>query len=198
MYKKFGKRLIDILIGGCSLPFVGMAIMICGPIIYCTDRGPIFYNSIRLGKDGRPYQMYKLRSMKVNAPDIRNTDGSTYNGDNDPRVTKIGHFMRKTSIDELPQFLNVLKGDMSIIGPRPTVPIEGFNIDALSGNERAHYKVKPGITGYSQAYYRNSINQDEKFQYDTYYAENVSFALDIKVFFKTIQSVIGQKNIYNK
>ena len=198
MYKKYIKRIIDIIIGFCFLPFVIIVVLFCGPIIYFSDKGPIFYNSIRLGKNGKPYKMFKLRSMKVNAPDIRNTDGSTFNGDNDPRVTNIGRFMRKTSLDEFPQFLNVLLGDMSIIGPRPTVPIEGLNFQKLSDIEKKHYKVKPGITGYSQAYFRNSINQDEKFINDAYYADNISFLLDLKVFLKTIQSVIGRKNIYNK
>ncbi|RHM62814.1 MULTISPECIES: sugar transferase [Coprobacillaceae] len=198
MYKKYVKRIIDIIIGLCALPFVIIVVLFCGTIIYFSDKGPIFYNSIRLGKDGKPYKMFKLRSMKVNAPDIRNTDGSTFNGDDDPRVTNIGHFMRKTSLDEFPQFLNVLLGNMSIIGPRPTVPIEGLNFQELSDIEKKHYMVKPGITGYSQAYFRNSINQDEKFVNDAYYADNISFFLDIKVFLKTIQSVVGRKNIYNK
>ncbi len=198
MYVKIGKRIIDIILGVCALPFVLLVILAFGPIIYITDRGPIFYNAERLGKDGRVYKMYKLRSMRVNAPDLRNEDGSTFNGDNDPRVTKIGRIMRKTSIDEFPQFLNVLFGDMSIIGPRPTVPVEGFDVKNLSQIEAKHYAVKPGITGYSQAYFRNSISQDEKFKNDAYYADNISFRLDVKVFIKTIQSVLYRENIYNK
>ncbi|MEQ3613093.1 sugar transferase, partial [Mediterraneibacter gnavus] len=84
--------------------------------LYLNDKGPIFYNALRLGKDGKPFKMFKFRSMMVNAPDIRNEDGSTYNGEDDPRVTRVGKFMRKTSIDELPQFLNVFLGDSGIIG----------------------------------------------------------------------------------
>ena len=89
-------------------------------MIKLEDKGPVFYNAPRLGKGMREFPMYKFRSMKVNAPDIRNEDGSTFNSDNDPRVTKIGNVLRKTSIDELPQLLNVLKGDMSFVGPRPS------------------------------------------------------------------------------
>ena len=196
MYKKFGKRFIDIILGICALPFVLLVILVFGPIIYMTDKGPIFYNANRLGKDGKTYRMFKLRSMKVNAPDIRNSDGSTFNGDDDPRVTKVGRFMRKTSIDEFPQFLNVLFGDMSIIGPRPTVSANGIKIEDMDEIKRKHYSVKPGITGYSQAYYRNSISQEEKYLNDAYYADHVSLGLDIKIFIKTIMSVLMRKNIY--
>ena len=196
MYKKFGKRLIDIIIGVCALPFVLLVLLICGPIIYLTDKGPIFYTAERLGKDGKTYMMYKLRSMRVNAPDIRNKDGSTFNGDNDPRVTKIGRIMRKTSLDEFPQFLNVLKGDMSIIGPRPFVTTHYYGYDKLSEPMKKRLEVRPGITGYSQAYYRNSISQDEKINNDVYYAEHVSFIFDIKIFIKTIVSVLKRENIY--
>ena len=196
MYKKFGKRLIDIVIGICALPFVLLVIIIFGPIIYFTDKGPIFYNANRVGKDGKIYKMFKLRSMKVNASDIRNADGSTFNGDNDPRVTKIGRFLRKTSIDEIPQFLNVLIGNMSVVGPRPTVPTNGITIEDMDEIKKKHYSVKPGITGYSQAYYRNSISQDQKYINDAYYAEHISLRFDTKIFVKTIVSVLKHENIY--
>lgn len=116
MYSRFIKRLFDLCIGLISLPFLLLITIIMAPVIYANDKGPIFYNASRLGKDGKPFKMYKFRSMMVNAPDIRNEDGSTYNGDDDPRVTRVGRFMRKTSIDELPQFLNVFLGDSGIIG----------------------------------------------------------------------------------
>lgn len=116
MYINFVKRFIDIIIGLLAFPFVLILIIIMGPIIYFNDKGPIFYNAERLGLNGKPFKMFKFRSMFVNAPDIRNEDGSTYNGDDDPRVTKVGRFMRKTSLDEIPQFLNVLLGDSGIIG----------------------------------------------------------------------------------
>ena len=103
MYKHFFKRIYDIIIGVLALPIVLLLILILGPIIYFTDRGPIFYNGPRIGLGGKVFKMYKFRSMRVNAPDIRTEDGSTYNGEDDPRVTKIGRFMRKTSLDEIPQ-----------------------------------------------------------------------------------------------
>lgn len=194
MYKHFFKRVLDILISLMALPFVLLIILVFGPVIYFTDKGPIFYNAPRLGRNGKNYKMFKLRSMRVNAPDIRNADGSTYNGDDDPRVTRVGHFMRKTSIDEFPQFLNVLLGDMSIIGPRPNLAAENF--DALPEIEKQRVQVRPGITGYNQAYFRNSVSSEEKFRNDVYYVENLSFILDVKILLQTVVSVLAHKNIY--
>jgi undecaprenyl phosphate N,N'-diacetylbacillosamine 1-phosphate transferase len=193
MYKHFFKRLIDFLISLLALPFVLLTIIIFGPIIFLTDRGPIFYCGERIGKNGKPFKMIKFRSMKVNAPDIRLEDGSTFNGENDPRVTKIGKFLRKTSIDELPQFLNVLVGQMSIIGPRPD-PLDW--LDRYPDDIKVFLTVRPGITGYSQAYFRNSADGYEKMQNDAYYAKNLSFGLDVKIFFKTIVTVFKHENTY--
>ncbi|MEF2619212.1 MAG: sugar transferase [Clostridia bacterium] len=194
MYKKIIKRILDLLIGLIALPFVILITIIVAPMIYLNDKGPVFFNALRLGKDGKPFKMFKFRSMKVNAPDIRNKDGSTYNGDDDPRVTNIGRMMRKTSIDEIPQFLNVLLGNMSFIGPRPD-PLDDMKI--YTEDQKKKLSVRPGITGYNQAYYRNSVEQDEKFEHDVYYAENISFLLDVKIFIKTISTVLLQDNVYN-
>lgn len=196
MYKKIGKRLIDLVISIIGLPFFGIIFIIFAPIIKLTDNGPVFYNAERLGWKGKVYKMYKFRSMRVNAPDIRNADGSTYNGDDDPRVTKIGRIMRKTSVDETPQILNVLKGDMSIIGPRPFVTTHYEGYDKLDEKRKKRLEVRPGITGYSQAYYRNSIGQQEKIDNDCYYVDHVSLGLDVKIFFQTIRSVLKRENIY--
>ena len=122
MYKHFFKRLFDLIIALFALPFVLLLILIMVPLIWLTDRGPTFYNAQRVGLNGKIFKMFKFRSMKVNAPDIRNTDGSTFNSSDDPRVTRIGRFIRKTSIDVIPQILNVLIGDMSFVGPRPVLP----------------------------------------------------------------------------
>ena len=195
MYVHFFKRLIDILIGLCALPFVVLVILVFGPIIYFTDKGPIFYNATRAGKDYKPFKMFKLRSMYVNSPDLKNPDGSTYNSDDDPRVTPIGRFLRKTSLDEFPQFLNVLIGDISFIGPRPKLWNAQRKMEDMDGDRKKSFMVKPGITGYAQAYFRNSITQDEKFHWDTYYAENISFLMDVKIIFKTIKSVLFRENI---
>ena len=176
------------------LPFVLLVVIIFGPIIYLTDKGPIFYYANRAGKDYKSFKMFKLRSMYVNAPDLRNSDGSTFNSDDDPRVTPIGRFLRKTSIDEFPQFLNILFGDMSFIGPRPKL-YEGDEVyKAFSDEYKKSFEVKPGITGYAQAYYRNSITQDEKFHWDAYYADHISFLMDVKILWQTIVCVIKREH----
>lgn len=192
MYKNFFKRVIDLVIALCALPFVILIIIIVAPIIYFDDRGPIFYAGKRIGLHGKPFGMLKFRSMKVNAPDIRLEDGSTYNGDDDPRVTKVGRFLRKTSLDEIPQFLNVLVGQMSVIGIRPD-PLDW--LEKYNEHERIILTVKPGITGYNQAYFRNSADGETKLRNDVYYAEHISFWLDVKIFLKTIKTVLFRENI---
>lgn len=194
MYKKYMKRLLDLMISLIALPFVLVLIVVLAPVIYITDPGPIFYDGSRRGKNGKKFRMIKFRSMYVNSPDIRNEDGSTFNSDNDPRVTKIGRIMRKTSIDEVLQLFNVLVGDMSLIGPRPTLATKDY--DELDDMRKKRCSVRPGITGYAQAYFRNSILQEEKFKYDCYYVDHVSFLLDLKILFKTIFSVLKRENIY--
>jgi len=195
MYKKVLKRMLDIVVSLIILPFFLLLLLIITPIILIDDFGPIFYNANRLGKNGKVFKMYKFRSMKVNAPDIRNEDGSTFNSQDDPRLTKVGKFIRKTSIDEVPQILNVLIGDMSFVGPRPDLP---EHIELYEGNEKRKLEVLPGITGYSQAYFRNSIPWKEKIQNDIYYVDNISFSFDAKIIGKTITSVLGSKDIYTK
>lgn len=195
MYKKFFKRLLDIIISLICIPFVVFIIVLISPIIYFSDPGPIFYNAPRKGRFCKQFNMYKLRSMYTNSPDLRNSDGSTFNSAMDHRVTKFGHIMRKYSIDELPQLLNVLKGDMSFVGPRPNLNSYDLNYNNLPLVLKKRYSIRPGITGYSQAYYRNSISQDEKYKLDAWYADNISFSLDMKIVLKTFISVIKHKNI---
>lgn len=195
MYRLFVKRLFDI-IGSCILlPILFIVLLPIGLCIWISDRGPIFYNAKRLGKNGKVFKMYKLRSMKMNAPDLRNEDGSTYNGEEDPRLTQIGKFIRKTSIDELPQIINIFKGEMSFIGPRPDLP---EHMELYVNNEARKLEVIPGITGYSQANYRNSIDWKERIKNDIYYVDNLTFTLDVEIILKTITSVLFRKNIYVK
>lgn len=194
MYKKFFKRAIDIVLSLIATPFVLLAIAVMAPFIYLEDRGPVFYNAYRVGKDGKTFKMFKLRSMYVNAPDIRNADGSTYNSANDPRVTKVGKFMRKTSVDELPQILNVLIGDMSFIGPRPATP---KILDDMTPLKAERLKVRPGITGYTQMMYRNSAQGEVRYTADKFYVDNLCFMLDVKILFGTVLKVLKRENIYN-
>ena len=196
MYKHFFKRVFDFVGALILLPFVLLVIIILAPFIWLTDKGPVFYDAERMGKDGRIFKMFKLRSMYVNAPDIRNNDGSTFNSNKDPRVTPIGRILRKTSLDEFPQFINVLLGDMSLVGPRPSLTTTPYS--DYDDVRRKRVSVRPGVTGYSQAYYRNSISQEEKFKYDAHYVDNISLWLDIKILFKTVFSVLSSKNINTK
>ena len=189
------KRFFDILFSLMIVPIVAVLYVFVGIAIKMEDGGPVIYKAQRIGLHGKIYNMYKFRSMKVNAPDIRLADGSTYNGKDDPRVTRIGRIIRETSIDELPQIFNILLGQMSSIGPRPDPPdwMERYPEEALR-----FLNVKPGITGYSQAYYRNSADSMDKIWNDVFYADNVSLMLDIKILFKTIAVVLKRENIYRE
>lgn len=196
IYKKYVKRVIDFIGALILTPFLLILCVIVGPFIYFEDQGSIFYKAKRRGVNGSIFEMYKFRSMKMNAPDLRNADNSTYNSPNDPRITKTGRILRKTSIDEIPQIFNILKGDMSFIGPRPITinrPLEEYD-----EKRKIRLQVRPGVTGYSQAYFRNSISQEKKLQYDADYAQNVTFIGDVKIIFKTIDTVLHRKNIYIK
>ena len=193
MYQHFFKRVLDLIIGILVMPLLLLLVIILGPIINLEDKGPIFYNAPRVGKNGKEFIMYKFRSMKVNAPDLVMEDGSTYNGADDPRMTKIGAFMRRTSLDEMPQFLNVVIGNMSVIGPRPDLKRE---TELYEGNEGDKLLVKPGITGYAAAYGRNSLPWRDRLKMDVYYVHNQNFLFDVKIFFKTIETVFKQEGVY--
>ena len=193
MYKHFFKRLLDIIGALIILPFVLLAIIFIAPLIYFDDKGPVFYNGVRVGKNYKLFKMFKFRTMYVNAPDLRNADGSTFNSDRDPRVTKVGHFLRKTSLDELPQFLNVLIGDMSLIGPRPILPKDDYS--EMEEYLKDMMKFRPGVTGYNQAYFRNSVDRLQKYRNDAYYCQNLTFWMDVKIMFNTFKTVLLRKNI---
>lgn len=192
-YQIVVKRVIDIV---CCLIVMPVILMITIPItiaIKIEDGGPVFYKSRRIGKKFKEFNMLKFRSMKVNAPDLRNDDGSTYNSKTDERVTRVGRFLRETSLDELPQIFNVFIGDMSLLGPRAgDVESKG----TYEEDEKGKMLVRPGISGYTQAYYRNNLGVREKRLYDAWYAHNVSMWLDIKILFKTVVTVLKHENIY--
>ena len=187
------KRLIDILLCIIILPIVLLITIPIAIAIKIEDGGSIIYKSRRIGKGFKEFNMLKFRSMKVNAPDIRNDDGSTYNSQNDSRVTRIGRLIRETSLDELPQCFNVLCGHMSLIGPRAG---DVESKDTYKEDEKDKLLVRPGISGYTQAYYRNNLGVREKRLYDAWYAHNVSFWLDIKIVIKTVATVLKRENVY--
>lgn len=192
-YQLVIKRIIDVIACLIALPLVMLVFIPVAIAIKIEDGGPLFYSSKRIGKGFKEFGMLKFRSMRVNAPDLRNSDGSTFNSKSDPRVTRIGHFLRETSIDEIPQVFNVLAGQMSIIGPRAG---DVESKDTYMEDEKDKLLVRPGITGYTQAYYRNGLGVREKRLYDAWYAHSVSFPLDVKIFFRTIKTVLTHENVY--
>lgn len=192
MYKNIFKRLFDIIFSLATLPFFLLIYIPVAILIKIEDGGPVLYAAERLGKDKVPFRMFKFRSMKVNAPDIRLPDGSTFNSKDDPRVTRIGKVLRESSVDEIPQMLNVLLGEMSIVGPRPDV-----SSDAEYPEEYKDFlTVKPGITGFNQAYFRNETNRMEKMKNDKYYVDHLSFFMDIRILIKTVAVVIKKEGMY--
>ncbi|HPF54811.1 MAG TPA: sugar transferase [Clostridia bacterium] len=193
MYGRYVKRILDIVLTLLVAPFAALLTFSFALAVIIEDGSPAFYNAVRVGRGGKEFIMYKLRSMRNNSPDLRTADGATYNAADDPRTTKVGKLLRRSSVDELPQLLNVFKGQMSLIGPRPDLPDEA---ERYTEAERRRLEVRPGITGYSQVYGRNSITYAQKYRQDVYYVDNLSFELDAKVFSKTIGAVLGAKGVY--
>ena len=193
MYKHFFKHVIDFFVALMVFPLVLLLIVLVWGAIKLDDGGPLFYLGDRIGKDGHIFKMFKFRTMVVNAPDIRMEDGSTFNSENDPRVTRVGRFLRKTSLDEIPQLLNVLIGDMALIGPRPD---SAYYLDYYTPEERIILTVRPGITGWNQAVNRNSVGTKEKLQADIYYVEHLSFLFDLRIVWLTIKTVLLHKDVY--
>lgn len=191
---RFIKRTFDIFFSLILMIPVLLIIGISAIFIKAEDGGPVFYMAERLGCFGKPFKMFKLRSMKVNAPDIRLADGSTYNGDDDPRVTKFGKIARKTSIDELPQIINILKGDMSFIGPRPTLTYHPWKLEEYTDFQRRRFEVRPGITGLAQVHGRKAIDWNDRIKYDVEYVDNLSLGLDCKILFRTVWNVLTMKD----
>ncbi|MCL1880340.1 MAG: sugar transferase [Actinomycetia bacterium] len=195
MYVRIGKRLLDLLLALIASPFVLLALAILAPLIRHEDKGPVFYRAARMGKDGKPFTMYKLRSMHVDAPDLRTADGSTYNAADDARQTNIGRLLRRTSLDELPQLFNIWKGDMSFIGPRP----DDLQEAALyQGDEACKLQLRPGISGYAQVFGRNAIQWRDRLALDIYYVQHISFLLDLRIFWRTFAVVFSQEGVFVK
>lgn len=193
IYQLYIKRIIDIAACIIILPLVLLITIPVAIAIKIEDGGPVFYKSRRLGKGFSEFDMLKFRSMRVNAPDLRNEDGSTYNSKTDARVTRVGRLLRETSLDEVPQCINVLLGHMSLVGPRAG---DVESKDTYEADEKDKLLIRPGITGYTQAYYRNNLGVREKRLYDAWYAHNVSMRLDIKILFKTVATVLKRENVY--
>ena len=187
------KRTADIWLSAWLLLFLLPLLIGIACWIRLTDGGPVLYRSKRLGKDGQPFDMLKFRTMRVGAPNWKNPDGSTYNAPDDPRLTRSGRILRESSLDELPQLWNVLRGNMSLVGPRPS-GAEAFA--SFREDEQGKWRVRPGITGYTQAYYRNGLGVREKRLLDAWYAAHVSFRLDSRILLRTMKTVLCRENLY--
>jgi lipopolysaccharide/colanic/teichoic acid biosynthesis glycosyltransferase len=181
------KRCIDIAVSAVLLLAGGPVLLLIALMIRWTSDGPALFRQKRVGKDGRIFTILKFRTMVQNAPDIRNADNSTFNADNDPRVTKVGKFLRKTSCDELPQLVNVLCGEMSLVGPRPELP-EGPA--SYTECQFARLKVRPGMTGLAAVRGRNYIPMDTRRDMDAWYANNWTLLMDIRIIWRTLFVVL--------
>lgn len=183
----FVKRTMDILVSFFGLLILSFVLLIVAIAIKIDSKGPVIFKQQRVGKNGKVYNMYKFRSMKT---DSEHTGTGVYSMKDDPRVTKVGKFIRATSIDELPQFINILKGDMSLIGPRPVLTYYPKKWEEYTEEELIRFNVRPGVTGWAAVHGRKTNTVEARFAYDNYYVENISFGLDFKIFLMTIKSVL--------
>lgn len=194
------KRLIDVVCSFLGVLVLSPLFIIIAIIIKITSKGPVFFSQKRVGKDGKEFEMYKFRSMVVNAEELKEKlaaqnemSGPMFKMKDDPRVTKVGKFIRKTSIDELPQLWNVLKGDMSLVGPRPSLPKEVAQFEDWMYRR---VEVKPGLTCYWQVIGRNNIDFEDWMKLDIKYVDERSTWVDIKLIFKTVGVLFGDKNAH--
>lgn len=195
---RYIKRFMDVILATIALVVLSPIFLIIAIAIKIESKGPVFFKHTRIGKNGKIIKLYKFRSMVINAeeliksftPEQMKEYKENYKLTNDPRITKIGKFLRKTSLDELPQLLNIIKGDLSIIGPRPVVTDE---LKKYGANTEKFLSVTPGLTGYWAANGRSCTTYKQRMQMELYYIDNLSLKMDIKVFFKTIEAVIKRE-----
>ena len=191
------KRLIDVIGSIVALVVFTPTMLVIMLLIKLEDKGPVFYGQTRIGKNGAEFKMWKFRSMRENAHELRSqmmaqndADGPMFKIKDDPRVTKIGHFIRKKSLDEIPQFFNVLKGEMSLVGPRPSLPEEVMEFDS---RERERLNVLPGLTGLWQVSGRNDLSFDDMIALDLEYVKHHSVLWDVKIIFITVAQMFFSK-----
>lgn len=190
------KRLMDVLLSGLAIVILSPVLFTAAIAVKLDSEGPVIFRQERRTRDGRIFSMYKFRSMVVNAEKM---GSGLFNYENDPRVTKVGRFLRNSSIDELPQLFNIFIGDMSIVGPRPCVKYELGDFDTLNNRYKKRFQVKAGLTGLAQVMGRNDISWDEKVTYDNKYVDEFQkygVFLDIKIIIQTFMKVLKKENIY--
>lgn len=192
----FIKRVFDVVSTAVLATILIPLWIVVAVAIKLDSKGPVFFRQGRRTKDGRVFQMLKFRSMVVNAEQM---GAGLFNYENDPRVTKVGRFLRNTSIDELPQLFNILKGDMSVVGPRPCVTYELGDFDTLNSRYKKRFEVKAGLTGWAQVKGRNDISWDEKVGYDNEYVDlfkKKGVLIDIQILFESVIKVFKKEDIY--
>jgi lipopolysaccharide/colanic/teichoic acid biosynthesis glycosyltransferase len=189
----FCKRIFDVTASGAAMVAFAPLLPVIAILIRLDSRGPVFFTQTRLGRDGAPFTIYKFRTMADHAEEIRNADGSKFVGENDPRLTRVGRFLRDTSLDELPQLWNILIGDMSVVGPRPDTPGGVGLDDEIFRRKRS---VKPGLASLASLHGRNSIPWRERAVWELYYVERASFSLDLEILRKTVVLVLRRDGIY--
>ena len=194
MYKNYMKRLIDVILCSIGIIILSPVFLITALLIKLESKGPIIFKQERLGKNGNIFKIYKFRSMCVGA---EKTGSGVYSGKNDSRVTKVGKIIRATSIDELPQFFNILKGDMSIIGPRPALTYHPWKYEEYNDEQKHMFDIRPGVTGWAQINGRKEVEWPRRIELNVWYVRNVSFLLDIKIFFMTIFKVFSNADNEN-
>ena len=185
------KRFFDIVLTLPVLIILSPVFAVIIIVIKISSKGPAVFKQERAGKDGRPFVFYKFRTMKINVDPF----GPSPKSSEDPRLTKVGRFLREYSLDELPQLFNVLKGDMGIVGPRPLYILQ---MDEWNERQKKRLLVKPGLTGLAQIQGRGELRREEKLELDVKYVETAGFLADIKIVLATIAQVFGRKGIYEK
>lgn len=194
MYKHCIKRLIDLVIALMVLVILSPVLLITAVAIKMESPGPVIFKQKRLGLGGKEFFIYKFRSMVQNA---EHTGSGVYSGKNDTRVTKVGKILRATSIDELPQAVNMLKGEMSLIGPRPPLTYHPWPIEQYTPQQKRMFEVRPGITGWAQVHGRKDVEWNRRIEMNVWYVDHVSFLLDVKIFFMTIFKVLANADNEN-
>ena len=188
MYKHFFKRFIDIVLSLCGLIVLAVPMLVVAVAIRIESKGPAIFKQKRVGLHGKVYEIYKFRSMKM---DAEHTGTGVYSEKGDPRVTKIGKIIRATSVDELPQFVNILKGEMSFIGPRPPLTYHPWNYEEYTSEQKRMFDVRPGVTGWAQVNGRKNVEWNKRIEMNVWYVDNVSLWLDIKIAFMTVFKVLA-------
>ena len=191
MYRKTGKRVIDVFLSICGLIVCAIPMLIIAILIKMDSKGPVLFKEERLGKDQKIFTIYKVRSMCQGAYEI----GGIVKRSDDKRITRVGAFLRRTSLDELPQMFNIIRGDMAIVGPRPILPWEFYDYQNNSRYCR-RYDVLPGLFCSIDIDYRASADRNLQFEMDAEYARNITFFNDLKLFSGVIKTVISGKNVY--